>query len=106
MVARLPESEALIPLRIFISRANQSAEVPESEDKMQLSGNSFDSSQNTLSGLIGSALFIALASITFHHSCIFFSISSRQLLSSFLFNSGNNAFKLSLLSPCRFNSIG
>src|SRR6185437_4608198 len=106
MVARFPEREALIPLRIFISLANQSADVPESEDKMQLSGRSLESSQNTLSGLIGSALFIALASITFHHSSIFFSISSRQLLSSFLFNNGINAFKDSLLSPCRFNSIG
>src|SRR6185437_9267975 len=76
MVARLPLPEAIIPRRIFRSRPYQLAAVPESAERMQLSGNFGESSQNTRSGLIGLALFIARASMIFHqsrtHSAILF----------------------------------
>src|ERR1043166_671923 len=49
MVARFPESDAIIPRRTLRSRANQLAAEPESATIMQLSGNRGDSSQNTRS---------------------------------------------------------
>src|ERR1700712_3064983 len=42
--ARFPEPDAIIPRRIFRSRAYQLAAVPESADKMQLSGSREESS--------------------------------------------------------------
>src|ERR1700740_3209928 len=70
IVARVPDKEAIIPRRILRSRANQLAADPESEDRIQLSGKREDNSQKTRCGLIGSALVIARASRTFHHSLI------------------------------------
>src|SRR5207248_11319828 len=59
MVARFPESDAIIPRRIFKSRANQFAAEPESATIMQLSGKRGDNSQKTRWGLIGLASCIA-----------------------------------------------
>src|SRR5690348_17750511 len=67
IVASPPESEAIMPSRIFRSRAYQLAEEPESDERMQLSGSRDESSQNTRSGLIGSAAAIARDSSTCHH---------------------------------------
>src|SRR5271166_340893 len=44
---RLPESVAIMPRRIFRSRANQFAELPLSDVRMQFSGRRGESSQNT-----------------------------------------------------------
>src|SRR2546430_1300090 len=106
MVARLPEREAIIPLRILRSLANQAAADPESADRMQLSGNRLDNSQKTYCGFIGLAMLCALASRTLHHLSISFSNLFLQSLFSFLFSSGIRAFKVSLLPPCRFTSTG
>src|SRR5690349_24731986 len=70
IVARFPEREAIIPLRILISRAYQFAVDPESAERIQSSGSFFDSSKKTLCGLIGLAEFIARASIIFHQLSI------------------------------------
>src|SRR5215471_13383493 len=102
MVARLPDREAIIPSRIFISLANQLAVEPESAVRMQSLGSLEDNSQKTRCGLIGLASFMARASITFHQRSISFSICFLQLLSVFLFNNGMSACNVLLLSPCRF----
>ena len=81
MVARFPERLAIIPRRIFKSRANQFAVLPLSEERMQFSGSLGESSQKTRSGVIGFAEFMARASSTFHQSAMFLSIVSRQDLS-------------------------
>src|SRR4051812_45409438 len=47
IVARLPESDAIIPLRSTTSRAYQFAAEPESAASTQPSGRRDDSSQNT-----------------------------------------------------------
>ena len=78
----------------------------ESEERMQLSGNRGESSQNIRCGLIGSALFMARASSTFHHSSISFSSICRHDRSSLRFKSGMSARSVSALSPIRFTSIG
>jgi hypothetical protein len=106
MVARFPESDAIIPERIFTSRANQLAEEPESQVRMARSGTRGESSQNTRWGLIGSASSIARASSTFHQSRMFSSISSRQPRSSFRRSSGMSSCSVSRLWPQRFTSIG
>ncbi len=56
-----------MPLRIFKSRAYQLAAVPESAERMQLSGRRGESSQKMRSGLMGSAVFMAWASTSRHH---------------------------------------
>ena len=63
-VTRFPDSDAIIPLRIFTSRANQFADEPESELRMapSSSGSRLDSSKNNRCGLIGSALSSARSS--------------------------------------------
>src|SRR5437879_6112377 len=70
MVARFPESDPIIPLRNFRSRAYQLAVDPESAATMQRSGSRGDSSQNTRCGLIGFAEVMARVSSSFHHSTI------------------------------------
>src|SRR3954451_15054896 len=106
IVARLPESEAIMPLRILRSRANHAAVEPESAERIQLSGKRFDNSQKTYWGLIGDALLCALASSTFHQRSISLIIFSCQLLSSFRLSKGINSRNVSLLSPCNCTSIG
>src|SRR5260370_10805301 len=105
IVARLPESDPIIPRRNLRSRAYQLAVDPESAATMQLSG-SDDNSQNTRCGLIGSALVIARFSISFHHSTISLSIFSRHERSALRCNIGRSARSVSLLSPARLISIG
>src|SRR5216110_1382397 len=61
IVARLPESEAIIPRRTFRSRAHQLVDDPESAQRMQRSGSFGESSQKRRCGLIGLASFIARA---------------------------------------------
>src|SRR5215831_6897398 len=106
MVARLPDNEAFMPLRIFRSRANQLAEEPESEVKMQSSGRRDESSQNTRSGFTGSALFMARAFIIFHQRSTSLIILFCQSLSSFFCKRGSNARKVLRLSPCKFRFVG
>src|SRR5215471_5222678 len=106
IVARLPDKEAIIPLLIFRSRANQLAAEPESEVRMQESGNRGESSQKTRCGLIGLALLMALASSTFHHLAILFSIVCRQERSSFRFKYGINNFRVTCASPTKLISVG
>src|SRR6266545_362583 len=106
IVARVPESDASIPLRTLTSRANQFAAEPESEVRMQLSGSREESSQNTRWGLIGSASVIARASISSHQSRTCFSIRSRQERSDFGSRCGSSARSVSFASPTRFTSIG
>ena len=95
-----------MPSRNLRSRAYQLAVDPESAARMHLSGSRGDSSQNTRSGLIGSALVIARSSTSFHQSTISFSIFLRQLRSVFRLSSGASARSVSLLSPIRLISIG
>src|ERR1051326_836160 len=106
IVARLPESDAIMPLRIFKSLANHAAVDPESAERIQLSGSRFESSQKTYCGLMGFAVLYALASSTLHHLSISLIIFSCQFLSSFLFNRGINSLNVSRLSPCKCISIG
>src|SRR5690349_12088596 len=106
IVARLPDKDAIIPLRIFRSLANHAAVEPESADKMQLSGKRLDNSQYTNCGFKGVALLWAFASSTLHQRSISCSIFSLQFLSSFFLRNGINAFSVSLLSPCKCTSIG
>ena len=47
MVARVPDSEAIIPLRSLTSRAYQLADEPESEARIAPSGRRLESSWNT-----------------------------------------------------------
>src|SRR2546423_5764507 len=106
MVARFPESDAIIPVLIFKSLANQEAEDPESAERMQFSGSLFDNSQKTRCGFRGYAAFIARASNIFHHRS--FSLMTRfcHSLFSFRFNKGRSDCKVFLLSPCRLTSVG
>lgn len=106
MVASVPDSEAIMPRRIRTSRAYQLAAVPESHDRMQLSGSLDDISQKTRCGLMGTASCIARASRTSHQSTTFLSIRSRHDRSVFRCSSGRNARSVSALSPTRFTSIG
>src|SRR6185295_13637905 len=50
IVARLPDSDPIMPRRNLRSRAYQLAVDPESAARMQLSGSREDNSQNTSSG--------------------------------------------------------
>src|ERR1041384_6524110 len=79
IVARLPDSDAIMPDRTLRSRAHHPAQVPESAVRIALSGSRGESSQNTRCGLIGSADSIARRSITFHQSATQPAMSSRQL---------------------------
>src|SRR4051812_1960635 len=106
MVARVPDSDAIMPGRIFRSRANQVAAEPESELMMQLFGRRGDNSQKTRCGFNGLASFIARASRTFHHSTTPLSIFLRHARSFLTFNIGNNARNVSALSPARQTSAG
>ncbi len=106
MVARPPDTDAIMPGRIFTSRANQPVLVPESTVTIAPSGRRGDSSQNTRCGLIGLAAFIARASSTRHHSATSFSIDSRQPRSALRRRCGSSARRAAALSPTRFTSIG
>src|ERR1700748_3966502 len=106
MVAKVPESVAFIPSRIFRLRANQLAEEPESAVMIQLSGNFGDNSENTRCGLTGLAAFMALASTTFHQSLTFFSLSSRQPRSFFRSMNGISACNVAAVSPTKLTSMG
>src|SRR5699024_1888869 len=106
IVARFPESEAIILSLTFKSRANQFADEPESEVRITFSGNFGDSSQKTRCGLIGLASFIARDSMTFHQSSISSSSFFFQVRSSLYFTNGNSASRVNLLSPCKFTSLG
>ncbi len=106
IVARFPESEAIIPSRIRTSRAYQFADEPESAERMARSGRRRDSSQKTRCGFTGSAGFIARASSTFHQRRTSASIRSRQVVSSLGRRSGRSARSVSAESPTRFTSIG
>src|SRR6201993_3138982 len=88
IVARFPDSDPIMPSRNLRSRAYQLAVDPESAAMMQRSGSFGDSSQNTRSGLIGSAGVMARSSTSFHHSTISFSIFSRHERLVLRFNSG------------------
>src|SRR5438067_9048001 len=106
IVARFPERDPIMPRRNLRSRAYQLAAEPESEEMMQLSGSRDDNSQKTRCGLIGLALVIARASMSFHHSTISSSIRFRQLRSFLRSSIGMSARSDSLLSPTRLISIG
>src|SRR5215217_729898 len=97
MVARFPESEAIMPRRTLTSRAYQLAADPESQVRMQRSGSLGDNSQKTRWGLIGFALFIARASSTFHQSDTPSSIFSRQARSVLRRSNGKRSWRVSLL---------
>src|SRR5688500_12152016 len=59
IVARLPDSDAIIPSRMFSSRAYQLASDPESAVMIHLSGRSGDNDQKTNCGFNGEASFSA-----------------------------------------------
>ena len=106
IVARLPDSEAIIPRLSLRSRANQLAAEPESEVRMQSFGRRGLSSQKTRCGLIGLASFIARSSITRHQSAICCSTCSRQDRSCLRSRCGSSARNVAALSPTRFTSVG
>jgi len=106
IVARLPESEASIPLRTRSWRAHQFVEEPESAVRMQPSGSCFDSSWTTLCGLIGSPSIIARSSTSRHHSSTLFSTCSRHERSSLRRSSGMRPWSASFASPTRLTSMG
>src|SRR3954454_1187107 len=81
--ARPPESEAIMPRRIFRSRAYQLAQEPEALVRMTLSGSRGDSSHVTRCGLIGCAGCIARSSRVFHHLARPLATPSRQASSCF-----------------------
>mgnify|MGYP003624072980 CR=1 FL=1 len=78
IVASDPETDAIMPRRIFTSRAYQFVPDPVSQAIMHFSGRRGESSQKTRWGLSGSAEFIARFSSTSHQLLIFFSIPSRH----------------------------
>src|SRR5665213_2484975 len=106
MEARPPESEHIMPRRIFKSRAYQLAHEPESLVMIARSGKREDNSQVTRCGLMGFAEVSARASSTCHHSDTPFSILVRQLRSDLRSSSGSSARNVSALSPTRFTSMG
>src|SRR5437763_14423307 len=106
MVARLPESDAIMPRRTFKSRANQFAAEPESATIMQLSGSRRDNSQKTRCGLIDFASFIARDSKTLHHSATFSSMRFRHCRSCLRANNGAKARNVYALSQTRLPSYG
>ena len=106
IVARLPESVAIMPRRSFRSLANQLAAEPESLVRIAPSGSLGESSQNTRCGLIGSALCIARSSSSCHQSETLASIVSRHCRSGLCTSSGSSARSVARASPTRFSSIG
>ncbi len=106
MVASPPDSDAIIPCRIFRSRAYHLAAEPESQVRMQLSGRRDDNSQNTRCGLIGLASFIARSCSTCHQRDTLSAIWSRHAWSCFARKCGISARSVALLSPTSPTSIG
>ena len=106
MVARLPESDAIMDGFTFTSRAHQLAEEPESQVRMTSSGSRDDISQKTRCGLMGSASDMARSSIMRHHSFTSSSTFSRQPRSLFFSSMGISAWSVSLESPWRLTSMG
>ena len=106
IVARLPESDAIIPLRIFRYCAYQLAVEPESAARMQLSGSFGESSAKTRCGLIGFASCFARSATSFHQSRISSSICARHSRLVLRLSKGISACSDSLLSPVRLTSIG
>src|SRR5215472_895351 len=82
--ARPPESEHIMPRRIFRSRAYQLAQEPESLVKIARSGSRGDNSQKMRCGLMGLAGCIARCSRVFHHSRMFASMRPCQERSDLL----------------------
>jgi hypothetical protein len=106
MVASVPDSEAIIPLRSRRSRANQLAAEPESLVMMQPSGRREDSSQKTRWGLTGLASTIARDSTSRHHSRTSPVMRSCQERSALRSSSGSSARRVSALSPTSGTSVG
>src|SRR3569833_4425473 len=106
MEAKPPEREAIMPRRIFRSRAYQLAQDPESLVRMTLSGNLEDNSHATRCGLTGLAGCMARPSSVFHHSPAFLTIPSRQPESCLDSNKGSRARSVSPASRTRLTSIG
>ena len=89
-----------------MSRAYQLAVEPESAVRMQFSGSSGDSSQNTRCGLIGSAATIARSSSVFYQDETPSSIVLRHDVSVFCFSNGSSTRSVSALSPIMLYSMG
>src|SRR4051794_30549466 len=106
MEARPPESEHIMPRRIFRSRAYQLAHDPESDVMMARSGSRGDSSHATRCGLTGCAATMARSSSVFHHEATLASTFLRQSLDFLALSSGSSARKVSAESPSRLTSIG
>src|SRR2546423_13476443 len=106
MVARFPESDAIIPVLIFKSLANQEAEDPESAERMQFSGSLFDNSQKTRCGFSGYAAFIARASNIFHHRSISLMTRFCHSLFSLRFNKGISDCKVFFTIALQVNISG
>src|SRR6266702_7508185 len=86
-----PDSDAIMPRRIFRSRAYQFAQDPESLVRITRSGSRGDSSQATRCGLTGLAGCIARSSSVFHHLETLLAISFRQAGSVFASSIGSRA---------------
>ena len=106
MVARLPESEPIIPLRKSRWRAYQVAVDPESALKMARSGSRLFSSWNTYAGLRGFASTAARSAMSLRQSRTSCSIFCRHDRPCLRLRFGKSARKVSALSPTRFTSIG
>src|SRR5690606_7499125 len=106
MVARLPDSEAIIPSLILMFLAYQKAEVPESAVKIHRSGSRGESSENNFCGLMGSATCSARCATVSHQSLTWCWISSCHDRSSLYCSKGISFCKVCWLLPSRFTSMG
>ena len=106
IVASVPERVPRMLPRIRMWRAYQLVPEPESAVTMASGGSCGESSANTRSGLIGSAVTAPRASSTSHQRATFPSTVSRQDRSSLRTSSGSNASRVWRASPTRLTSNG
>src|ERR687890_1982108 len=104
--SNVPERDPFMEGLSFMSLAYHPVAVPQSHETMTSSGSFGESSQNTLCGFSGFALFIARASTTFHHRKTPLSTLWHHERSVFLSRSGMRACKVCLESPTRLTSVG
>src|SRR3954467_11165711 len=106
MVASVPDSDPRMPSRSMQWRAYQFVADPLSEVMMTSSGSRRLSSQNTSSGLTGSASWWARSSSTRRHASTSSSIDCRHDRSALRVSMGSNALSVSLASPTSDTSLG
>ena len=106
MVASVPDSDPRMPSRSMQWRAYQFVADPLSEVMITSSGSRRLSSQNTSSGLTGSASWCARSSSTRRQASTSLSMVSRQDRSTFGSSIGSRAVRVSLASPTSETSLG